>query len=44
MPPDECEISVHVARAAVKIMRASDILSAEPILPGFTLPLAKIFE
>jgi len=43
VPPDE-EVHVYRAERAEEVFRAADMLTCQDVLPGFALPVAKIFE
>jgi Uma2 family endonuclease len=42
--PQRSQVKVYRSLDDVKLLRRTDTLTAEGILPGFSLPLAKLFE
>lgn len=42
--PERRTVHVHRADHAVRVLSATDTLDADPVLPGFTLPLATVFR
>ncbi|HJZ93090.1 MAG TPA: Uma2 family endonuclease [Gemmataceae bacterium] len=42
--PDPCEVYAYTSPTATRIFTRADELPGDPVLPGFRLPLAKLFE
>jgi Uma2 family endonuclease len=42
--PDQCKVYVYDSPTSVRILQVGDDLTAEPVLTGFQLPLATLFE
>ena len=41
--PRKLTVAVHIAGQASRVLGETDILRGEPVLPGFELPLARLF-
>lgn len=44
LDPDECEVDVYAPNELLRTLTAKDALEAADILPGFSLPVARLFE
>ena len=42
--PEPAEVHVHNSPKSVQILDLTDVLRGDPVLPGFRLPLSKLFE
>lgn len=42
--PEDQQIEIHAPGQAVRVYSRADTLDGAPVLPGFTLPLADVFE
>ena len=43
LSPDAQTVHVYRPDAPLVVLRASDTLAGDPVLPGFALPLAEVF-